>query len=105
MAHAKCQAQACGAAGFITVEGQRIDMVNGYPNVATVERVIQDRSGFTPTTVNGARRFAKLGAAGANCFVEYAPPAAAGGAPIVRFGVGGAEGTTAFNKALSTACE
>jgi MSHA pilin protein MshA len=106
MAHAKCQAQACGAAGFITVEGQRIDMVFGYPNATTVERVIQDRSGFTPTNAaGGARRFAKLGAAGANCFVEYVPAAAAGAAPLVRFGVGGAEGTTAFNKALSTACE
>jgi MSHA pilin protein MshA len=107
MARAKCQAQSCGTAGTITVDNKNITMANGYPNAATVSSAIADTTGFTTSVVTGHARFAKIGSVVANCYVEYVPAAAAGIAPTIAWpaAVTGVDGTAAFNKALSTACE
>jgi MSHA pilin protein MshA len=59
-----------GATGNITVEGQGVAMVNGYPGRANLTRLIQDTSGFTYTAANG--RWTPVGArTPANCWIQY----------------------------------
>ena len=111
MARAKCQAQGCGAGGTVTVEGQPVTMVNGYPNRATIERTLQGvvGQGWTITdSGNGGRRFAKIGA-GANCWVQYNQAANVNTAPTISFqsgtiGVGTVTEQTVA-AALATACQ
>ena len=92
MAHGKCLAQNCGAAGLVTVDGQGVRMVNSYPNRATVDRTLASTEGFTVTNVAGvngalARRYSKAGAPTANCWVQY-NEAAAGLPPVISFNRG-----------------
>jgi MSHA pilin protein MshA len=111
MARAKCQAQGCGTAGTVTVEGQDIIMANGYPNRATIENALQGvvNQGWTITNQGGGgRRFRKDGA-GANCWVQYNQAANANSAPTISFqsgtiGVGAATEQT-IAAALATACQ
>lgn len=75
-----------GATGTITMEGNTINLVNGYP-AATATGILltlQDTTGFS-TSAGPPFRFTKTGAAGttpANCNVTYTA-AGVGGAPVV----------------------
>jgi MSHA pilin protein MshA len=70
MAHGVCMAQACtnGGAG-ITIEGQAIVFANGYPNTASIAKLVQSSEGFTPSA--GGNRLTKNGARTTNCWVQY----------------------------------
>lgn len=77
LAHAMWLAQ--GSTGTVNMEGATITMVNGYPNLASVDDSLADLSGFTYDGATGI--FTKTGASGA-CTVTYAE-AAAGAAPTI----------------------
>ena len=64
----------------VAMDGASIVMVNGYPNLATIDDTLADTSGFTYDPVTGI--FAKTGVA-ANCTVTYAQAASAGAAPTI----------------------
>jgi MSHA pilin protein MshA len=83
LAHALWLAQ--GQPATVTMEGATITMVNGYPNLATIDDTLSDLSGFTYAPATGV--FAKTGTAGP-CNVTYAE-AAAGGAPGITPDVSG----------------
>ncbi len=68
-----------GQPSSVTMEGQSIAMVNGYPDLATIDDSLADSSGFSYAAGTGV--FQKTGVSG-NCLVTYAA-AAAGGAPGV----------------------
>jgi MSHA pilin protein MshA len=79
---------ASGNPATITVEGTAITITNGYPNALGLSQLIQDSSGFTvapnpPVAGSANVKYTPNGArTPANCYVQYAPPAAASG-PIV----------------------
>ena len=84
MAHGVCQARGCtnGGAG-IQIAGQQIVFANGYPNNASIHRLLQSYEGFN---TNGARnRMIKQGAATAACWVQYNQPTAAGLPPTISY--------------------
>ena len=85
MSHGLWLAQSGPAA--ITLEGQTIDMVNGYPDAATVQDTLSDTTGFTPSTAGTTTTFTKDGAAG-TCEVTYTE-AAANASPQIAIDVGG----------------
>jgi hypothetical protein len=63
------------------MEGVTITMVNGYPNLATLDDTLVDTSGFTYTPGTGV--FTKNGApAPASCSVDY-NEAGAGSTPTI----------------------
>jgi len=65
----------------VDMEGNTITMVNGYPNLATIDDTLMDTSGFTFDPVTGI--FTKDGATSpANCSVDY-NEAAAGSSPVI----------------------
>jgi MSHA pilin protein MshA len=66
MAHGVCMARNC-ANGNQTLDGIVVTFLNGYPNAATVNRLVQSSEGFTVA----AARFTKAGATTANCWVQY----------------------------------
>ena len=78
LAHAMWLAQ--GSTGTVDMEGQTITMVNGYPNLATVDDSLADLSGFTYDPATGV--FSMNGASGP-CTVTYAEAAAAGASPTI----------------------
>ena len=70
---------ASGSPGTISMEGNTITMVNGYPNLATIDDTLQDTTGFTYDATTGV--FSKTGAPGV-CTVTYAQAPANGAATI-----------------------
>ena len=83
LAHALWLAQ--GNPATVTMEGNVITMVNGYPNLATIQLTLTDTTGFNITNAGGGRRFQKTTASGGlvpNCWVTYTQ-APANGAPGV----------------------
>lgn len=77
LAHGKLLAT--GAETSITMEGQTIQMSNKYPRTSDIGLTIVDISGFTSSTVDGAKRFVPNGVSSANsteCMVEYTEPTA-----------------------------
>jgi MSHA pilin protein MshA len=76
MAHGICMAQNCVNGASITIEGQAIVFAQGYPNNASIQRLVQSTEGFTMPLAN---RFAKLGASTGNCYVQYNQATLAGG--------------------------
>lgn len=87
LAHALWLAQGNPASTLVSMEGQDITLVFGYPNAATVENTLVEFAGFSPTTVGAARVFRKTSPSGTpitNCEVSYTPPAATNGAPQVQ---------------------
>jgi MSHA pilin protein MshA len=92
LAHALWLAQGNPASVSVTMEGQAITMVNGYPDSATVGSTLVEYTGFlltNPTATTAV--FTKATPANApipNCFVTYTA-AAANGAPGVVVTPGG----------------
>lgn len=109
MARAKCQAQGCGPNGTITIDGQSIQMANGYPNNASIHRLLQSTEGFRLSQTD--RRFTKTGA-GTSCYVQYNQATNMNNTPTITYGLGAAynpggatpAGTPEFNEALANAC-
>ena len=81
MAHGVCMAQACvnGGAG-IQIEGQAIVFANGYPNAASIAKLVQSSEGFT--TSAGGNRLTKSGARTTNCWVQYNAATVVNGAVV-----------------------
>jgi MSHA pilin protein MshA len=69
MAHAVCQAQSCANDQTIVIRGQSVTFQNGYPNGATIGRLIASAEGFTRNATGN--RFTKDGAGSDNCWVQY----------------------------------
>ena len=56
----------------ITVDGNAITIVNGYPNAAGIQTLIQDTTGFTVAVAAPATKFTPVGArTAASCYVQY----------------------------------
>lgn len=69
----------------ITMEGNAIDIVNGYPDANDIAATLADSSGFGISTVVGppvVTAFAKTGAPG-TCEVTYSDAPAAGNPPVI----------------------
>ena len=81
LSHALWLAQ--GRPANVTMEGQAIAMVNGYPSLATINGTIGDLTGFTHTAGTGV--FLKTGG-DATCTVRYAEAAGANAAPTITTG-------------------
>ena len=87
LAHSMSLATASTAS--ITMEGQTINLTNGYPALASVQNTLTDTTGFTATVSAGNVVFSKDGATTpANCSVTYTA-AAVNGAPGVVVNVAG----------------
>ena len=76
LSHALWLAQ--GQPPTVTIDSQTIRMVNGYPNLATIQLALSDFTGYTYTASTGV--FTRSG--GPTCSVTYAQ-AAANGAPRI----------------------
>lgn len=89
LAHAVWLANGNPAATTVTMEGQNVAMVFGYPSAtaAGIQNTLVEFTGFAVSTpVAGTRRFTKTsptGVAVATCFVEYTAPTAANQPPTV----------------------
>ncbi len=81
MAHALFLAQSSPAT--VSMEGQVINMVNGYPDAADIDNTLQDITGFgfVPDVPVGTSVFDATGAGGV-CTVTYVE-AAAGASPTI----------------------
>lgn len=66
----------------ITMEGASIDIVNGYPDAATVEDTLADSTGFTISVAGTTATFTKTGTT-SNCFASYTESAAANTPPTI----------------------
>lgn len=81
---ARSMAMASGNPATITMEGNTITLVNGYPNADTIDDTLADLSGFNFAVAAGTATFTRVGApTPATCSVTYAPPAVAGAAPVI----------------------
>jgi MSHA pilin protein MshA len=70
----------------VPVEGAVITMVNGYPDLGTIDDTLVDQSGFSYNALTG--EFVKTGATtGTTCSVTYTPPAVLGDPPSITFDV------------------
>ncbi|HEY4214747.1 MAG TPA: prepilin-type N-terminal cleavage/methylation domain-containing protein [Steroidobacteraceae bacterium] len=70
MAHGVWMAN--GNVSPITVDGNPITIVNGYPNAAGIQTLIQDTTGFKVTVAAPATTFSPIGARTVgSCYVNY----------------------------------
>jgi MSHA pilin protein MshA len=77
-----------GAAGVVTLEGQAVNLVNGYPTTAAggIDSALASFQGFT----FAAGLFSQTGApTPATCGVTYAQPAALNGSPTITLNIAG----------------
>jgi MSHA pilin protein MshA len=84
MAHGVCMAQGCANGAVINIDGQAVTFRFGYPDNATMYRLLQSTEGFTRAN----NRFTKSGSRTANCWVQYNQAANANTAPTVTFQAG-----------------
>ena len=70
-ARARAQALARGGPATITMEGQTITMLNGYPNEASIDNTLMDYSGFQFQDVSVARFRRPDAWQPNNCMVTY----------------------------------
>jgi MSHA pilin protein MshA len=108
MAHGLCMAQSCANNSTLTIEGQSVTFVQGYPNNASIARLLQSTEGFTPNG-NGNRQ-TKTGARTNNCWVQYNQATVTGGVvnpPFISYQSGritDAASENTVNAALRTQC-
>ena len=77
LAHSLALVTGSSAIGPVTMEGQTIDLVEYYPNLASIDNTLVDFTGFTFSPLSGI--FTKDGAATpANCSVDYDESPASG---------------------------
>lgn len=90
LAHAVWLAQGDPSSTTVTMEGQAITMVNGYPNVATIGNTLVEYAGFELDTSGATAVFTKETPSGdpiTGCSVSYTP-APLNGAPVVSASTG-----------------
>jgi MSHA pilin protein MshA len=78
LAHALWMAN--GQTSSVTMEGNRVTLVNGYPDAATVQKTLADTSGYAPSTVGTTTTFTSTSLA--TCTVTYTE-AAPNSAPTI----------------------
>jgi MSHA pilin protein MshA len=105
MAHGICMARNCANGAVLQIEGQNVTFVQGYPNNASIQALVQSTEGFT----GAANRLTKAGATTNNCWVQYNQATIAGGVvtpPTISFqaGVMNATNETNINNTLRTQC-
>lgn len=89
LAHAVWLANGNPAATTVSMEGQNVAMVFGYPSAtaAGIQTTLVEYTGFAVSTpVAGTRRFTKTSPSGAlvaTCYVDYTAPTAANQPPQV----------------------
>ena len=91
LTHSAWLAQGDPAAVTVTMEGQVINLANGYPDAATVQNALVDFTGFA-VTAGATAVFNKQTPGGVsipNCLATYTPAAAANTAPTVTVTTGG----------------
>ena len=69
----------------VTMEGNAIDIINGYPDANDIAATLADATGFAVSTVAGppvVTTFAKSGAPG-TCEVTYSDAPAVGSPPVI----------------------
>lgn len=81
LAHALWLAK--GQPASVDMEGNTIDIVNGYPDAATIDDTLSDTTGFSYAPGAGSGVFAKTGASG-TCTVTYTEAAANSAPGITR---------------------
>jgi MSHA pilin protein MshA len=74
-----------GAAATVTMEGQVIAMVNGYPDLATIDDTLVDLSGYDYTVAGATGTFANTSFATCTATYQEAP---VNGAPTIGVGTG-----------------
>lgn len=84
IAHATQLAQGVASNASLTIEGQTIQLVNGYPDAATIELTLVDTSSYTTGGASPNRTFTLQ----TNCLVTYTE-AAANAFPSVALTSGG----------------
>jgi MSHA pilin protein MshA len=87
MAHGVCQTQSCANGSTLVIKGQNITFTNGYPDTATIGRLVESSEGFTVA----ANVYTKSGASTANCWVRYNAAVLGGGVvtpPTVSYRLG-----------------
>lgn len=92
LAHALWLAQSDPSSTTVTMEGQPITMVHGYPSAATIGETLVEYTGFSLSTETGKAVFARQSPSGSpipNCLVTYTPPTAMNEAPHVAATTGG----------------
>jgi MSHA pilin protein MshA len=83
MAHGVCMAQGCANGSSITIDGQPVVFRFGYPDNASIHRLVQSTEGFTLSQAN--RRFTKTGSKTATCWVQYNQPVNANVGPTILY--------------------
>ena len=94
MAHGVAMARNITGGPAQNLDGAMVTFVNGYPNAASIQNLIQSTEGFTMTTVGGGRRFTKTGATTTACWIQYNPATVAGGVvtpPTLTYNVTGTQ--------------
>lgn len=81
LAHAMQLATGTADNGSVDMEGNTIDLANGYPDAATVQDALSDYTGYTPSTSGTTTTFTNDGDSG--CTVDYTEAANPGEAPAV----------------------
>lgn len=81
LAHAMQLATGTADNGTIDMEGNTIQLVNGYPDANSIELALSDFTGYTTSTAGGATTFESEG--DSSCTVEYTEVSTAGNAPSV----------------------
>ncbi len=84
LAHGLQIAQNLSPTTSVTMEGNAVAMVNGYPTASAggIENTLTDASGYTHTAASGVYTVASAGTP-ANCSVTYVAPTAANTQPAV----------------------
>lgn len=75
----------------VTMEGNPIDIINGYPDANDIAATLADSTGFAVSTAAGppvVTTFAKTGASG-TCEMTYSDAPAAGNPPVIAVDVSG----------------
>lgn len=91
LAHALWLAQGNPSSTQVTMEGNEIGMVFGYPDAASIGNTLVDFAGFKMTVAGKTATFTKEAADGSaivGCAVIYTEPAAADAAPHVQSNTG-----------------
>jgi len=104
MAHTVCQAQSCANNQTIVIRGEAITFINGYPDAASIGKLVPRAEGFTPS--GGGNRFAKNGADTGDCWVQY-DNATIEAPPTISYQAGtiiDSKSEQAINAALRTQC-
>ena len=104
MAHGVCMARGCANGAVLQIEGQAVTFRFGYPNNASIARLLQSSEGFTANAAGN--RLTKTGANTGNCWVQYNQPAVAGQPPFISYQAGQITPATeqAINNTLATQC-